>query len=275
MRRRLTDALDQLGALHPPPPPEPQPERTPESQKRREEFERMDHAEQLAMRVRCMAIRIGKDSEALSLEWARLHALDSDPQRDEFELECCEQQMITGMQVVLRSTLAYVRFARSIPLDEPTTQILLENCRKALAVTGSRYASDELTLAGVERTVSGILAASQDSIDECKRLAERRCSHLERRFARAADPEERSRIAGHLALAKAQRLYVSALRGAEIVPRDRRPAACCAVRTHRHRRVPRSHRHRAASIGKLAAGDPDPEPEPPNARRALAFGGAP
>jgi hypothetical protein len=271
LRRHLTKALDQRGALDPLPPPPPEPERTPECQKLRdavlEDFERMDHAEKLAFIIRCKAIRIGKDSDALSLELDRL-------QRDE---DGSGIAVLTRMQVVLRSTLAYVRLARSVPLDEPTTQILLENCRKALVVMHARDATGELTLAGIERAVCGLLTASQDIIDDCQQRAERQCAYWNRRLARAADPEERSRVAEVLFLTKAQRRWASGLRGAESVPRDRRPAARRAVRTPRHRRVPRSHRHRAACIGKLAAGDPDPdpEPEPPTTRRYLGCEVAP
>lgn len=223
---------------------------------------------QPAFIIWCNAIRIGEDSGALSLELDRL-------QRDE---DGSGIAVFTRMQVVLRSMLAYVRFARSVPLDEPTTQVLLENCCKALtvmhAVMHARDATGELTLAGIERAVCGLLTASQDIIDDCQRSAEQQCAHWERRLARTEDPEERSRVAEVLFLAKAERRWASGLRGAEIVPRGRRPAVRRAVRTHRHRRVPRSHRHRAANIGKLAAGDPEP-PEPPTTRRYLGCEVAP
>jgi hypothetical protein len=48
----------------------------------------------------------------------------------------------------------------------------------------------------------------------------------------------------------------------------------CRVRRSRSR-AHRSHRSSAASIGKLAAGDPDPEPEPPTTRHTATIGGVP
>jgi hypothetical protein len=129
-------------------------------------------------------------------------------------------------------------------------------------------------LEDIERTIREGLTPDIADLDELDELANQ-LIELYKHIGGSGDDEEQvdADVVHNL---ESIRRDLRTLRRHHLKRRDARvTSACCAPRRHRHQRATRSHRRSAASIGKLAAGDPDPEPEPPTSRHTATIGGVP
>lgn len=158
---------------------------------------------------------------------------------------------------------------------------LLERGRALLATSRRLTESDPMTedlenrkLEDIERIIREGLSLDIDEIDKLDEIAIQ-LSDLYKHIGGSGDDEEQA-DADVVHNLESIRRNLRTLRRHHLKRRDARvPSACRAPRRHRHQRATRSHRRGVASIGKLAAGDPDPEPEPPTTRHIATIGGVP